>query len=34
VHPAAAEHRRDDANVRQRFRLDVERVAIEDDEVG
>src|SRR6476620_2058089 len=34
MHPAAAEHRGDDANVRQRFRLDVERVAVEDDEVG
>ena len=34
MHPVTAEHRRDDANVGQRFRLDVERVAVEDDEVG
>ena len=34
VHPAAADHRRDDLDLAQLLRLDRERVAVEDDEVG
>ena len=34
VHPAAADHRRDDLHLAQLLRLAGERVAVEDDEVG
>ena len=34
MHPAAADHRRNDLEVPQLLRLDGERVAIEHDEVG
>ena len=34
MRPAAADHRRDDLEVAQLLRLDRERVAVEDDEVG
>src|SRR5207244_1232379 len=34
IHPAAAEHRRDDVHVAELLRLALERVAVEHDEVG